>query len=429
MKSGIKPDLPALWDKKSTRTKVDRAGPTRGRAADYAIQGFIYQFNKTCLAILDSGDNASIVVEGVIEDIDIYEPLLTTAIQCKYHEGQEAFAPSIIYKPVLQMLDHFNTNSKSNIAYLLFAHFPDKVDSAHFPITRGHIEKILATTNAELAGYTERLRGKVDIDEFLLRFKIEFGPSMERLVSNVKTKLIACGFSPDDVPTVIYPNAIHSIAELSTQHHSTNRRIVKADFLARLHAIKKITISKWTLALRTAKQILYGRRLQLKQNLSLNVRRRSFLISETAASDFKEGVVIFISDYLEKYHFKAAHTEPPLFCLDCCEPLFDAIRERIHEKGIKFTDGFIGPRFDLAYFARAPVVSPNKNRPDREFAIRLLRFETDPQALSTPKCDDLFVISTKRYPEIRRLDINEERLATETLQQVKYVLGVSDAYD
>jgi len=130
------------------------------------------------------------------------------------------------------------------------------------------------------------------------------------------------------VPTVIYPNAFHSIAELSTRHDPANRRIVKADFLARLHAIKKTTISRWTLALQTAKQILRARRQQLKQNLARNVRRRSFLISETAASDLKKEIVVFMSDYLAKYHFKATHTEPPLFCLDCCESVFDNIRER-----------------------------------------------------------------------------------------------------
>jgi hypothetical protein len=428
MSSGSK-TAPAAPRGKTAQAKSDSAESNVSRAADYTIQGFIYQFNKTLLAILSSTDEATIVVEGVIEDIDIHEPLQTTAIQCKYHESQEIFRLSIIYKPVLQMLDHFARNSNANIAYRLFAYFPDKVDTGHFPITTGHIDEILATTNAGLMGYTTRLQGKVDIEEFVRRFTLEFGPSMERLIGEIEAKLASCGFLPDDVPTVIYPNAFHSIADLSTRHDPANRRIIKAEFLARLHGIKKTTISRWTLALQTAKQILRARRAQLKQNLSRNVRRRSFLISETAADDLKEGIVVFISDYLAKYHFKATHTEPPLFCLDCCESHFDKIRERIYEKGIKFTDGFIGPRFDLTYFARAPVVSASRSRPEREFAIRLLRFETDPAALSTPRCDDLFIISTKRYPEIDRRDINEERLATETLQQVKYVLGVSDAYD
>jgi hypothetical protein len=67
------------------------------RVANYPIQGFIYQFNKTLLAILDSTDDAKVTVEGLIEDIDIIEPLKTTAIQCKYHESQTDFSLSIIW--------------------------------------------------------------------------------------------------------------------------------------------------------------------------------------------------------------------------------------------------------------------------------------------------------------------------------------------
>jgi len=92
------------------------------------------------------------------------------------------------------MLDHFARNSNANIAYRLFAYFPDKVDTGHFPITVGHIEEILATTNAELAGYTARLRGKVDIENFVRRFTLEFGPSMERLIGDAEAKLTSCGF-------------------------------------------------------------------------------------------------------------------------------------------------------------------------------------------------------------------------------------------
>jgi hypothetical protein len=38
------------------------------RSADYSIQGFLYQFNKTALEILKCHDDELIVVEGVIED-------------------------------------------------------------------------------------------------------------------------------------------------------------------------------------------------------------------------------------------------------------------------------------------------------------------------------------------------------------------------
>ena len=94
------------------------------RAADYTIQGFLYQFNKTALAILDAKANETITVEGIVEDIEVSSSTALTAIQCKYHEASPGFIASRIYKPLLQMLKHFSNNSAANIRYRLFAHFP-----------------------------------------------------------------------------------------------------------------------------------------------------------------------------------------------------------------------------------------------------------------------------------------------------------------
>lgn len=101
------------------------------RSADYTIKGFLYQFNKTLLEILNSKDNSVIRVEGIVEDVEIVTPVLTTAIQCKYHEASEAFTPSSIFKPLLQMMYHFHTNGSVNIQYVLFAHFPSLTGMPH----------------------------------------------------------------------------------------------------------------------------------------------------------------------------------------------------------------------------------------------------------------------------------------------------------
>lgn len=87
------------------------------RSADYTIQGFIYQFNKTILAILNAKPDEQISIEGVIEDIDVVSPMGITAIQCKYHESQDHFQLSTLYKPILQMLNHFIRNHDKNITY------------------------------------------------------------------------------------------------------------------------------------------------------------------------------------------------------------------------------------------------------------------------------------------------------------------------
>jgi len=96
-----------------------------GRSADYTIQGFLYQFNHTLAELLKAADEAEITIEGIVEDIEVATFSGTKAIQCKYHETQDKYTPSILYDPLLQMMKHFKSNPVAKIKYHLFAHFPN----------------------------------------------------------------------------------------------------------------------------------------------------------------------------------------------------------------------------------------------------------------------------------------------------------------
>ena len=77
------------------------------RQANSTIKGYLYQFNKSILEILNADDEASITLEGVIEDIDIQLPNATTTIQCKYHDDSK-FTMSSVAAPILEMVCHYN---------------------------------------------------------------------------------------------------------------------------------------------------------------------------------------------------------------------------------------------------------------------------------------------------------------------------------
>jgi hypothetical protein len=399
------------------------------RTADYAIQGFLYQFNKTLLAIMESSDAAEIVVEGIIEDIDVHEPILTTAIQCKYHEGKSKFTLSVIYKPILQMINHFRNHSSESIEYRIYCYSPDKTSADSLDISTTDLDEIFGSTNKDLSGLISQVKGQVNIAAFVARVRVEFGLQLDELVAAVHLKLGECGFQADDIPTLIYPNAIHAIANMSINHDATRRRVRKPDFIRGLGDIRKTMISRWTLLLRTRASLMKAKRAELKTNISKNVRRRTFILSKESLSDFDTEIVMFISEFIDKCHSKPAHTKTPVFCLDCDEATFSAIRLRVYEKGIRFNDGLVGNQFVRAHFVRPPIVTKSRDRADREFSIRLLRYETDPEALNTPKYDDLFVISVKTYNQPLLTDVNKEQLATENMLQTKYLLGVSDVYE
>ncbi len=411
--------------KPSTSTQAAVAS----RTADYAIQGFLYQFNKTLLSIIEASDDAEIVVEGLIEDIDIHGPLQTTAIQCKYHEGQDTFQLSLLYKPILQMMNHFKNHTSLPIIYKIYCYCPDKLNAGALHITEQDANTILGSTNKALASLIAGVKGVIDLAAFIARFHIEFGVELAELVAHVHLRFLDHGFDRDETPILIYPNAIHSIAMLSIDHDEGRRRVRKAGFLGTLRTIRKTAISRWTLSLKTKEQLLKAKRTELKPNIAKNVRKRTFIISPENLEDFEAGIVVFISDFLDKCHSKPAHTETPTFCLDCDDQIFSSIRRRIYEKGIISNDGLVGTDYVRERFTRAPMVTRTQGQVTREFSIRLLRYEVDPEALNVPKCDDLFVISPKLYPQPRITDVNEERLATESLLQAKYLMGVSDVYE
>ena len=76
------------------------------RQADSTIRGYLYQFNKSIYEILQSNDDETITLEGIIEDIDIQSPTSTTTIQCKYHEDKK-YMISGVAVPILEMLCHY----------------------------------------------------------------------------------------------------------------------------------------------------------------------------------------------------------------------------------------------------------------------------------------------------------------------------------
>ena len=399
------------------------------RTADHTIQGFLYQFHKSLLEVLRAADDAEITIEGIIEDIEIAAPAGLTAIQCKYHEAKENFAVSTIFKPVLQMMQHFQANPQANISYVLFAHFPNP--PANYTLSKADLDAALASTNKELRKYCDALRGRVDLNAFLLKFSMQFGPSWDGMVEDVRAALVTAGIPKGDVDVLAYPNAIQEIANLGIEHDGTKRKVTKAALLLKLATIKSTAITRWTLALKQKKQFLEAKRKQLKSHLGTNTRLRYFIVNCTSLQDFDVTFVGFVCDFLTKYHFKPVHISTPLFCLDTTEDIFRDIQLRLHRKGVVANDGYVGRQFDTTYFFRQPLIQKGRMNGDvrREFNLRLLRWEGNGAALAQQKSDDLFIIGTNRYAAIDTKDVCVEVLEASSVKEIAFITGVNHTYE
>jgi len=281
------------------------------RTADYTIEGFLYQFNKTLLEILTATDDASVTVEGIIEDIDVSSSDGLCAIQCKYHESQNEFSLSVIYKPILEMMKHFVGLPELCVKYHLYAYFPNK--SGYHDITKEELEKILVSKNKDLQVLIKEVEGKIDLESFIKNLTIEFGKSFTELEETVHSELAKAGLPKGEIETLIYPNAINEIAVMSTKHNVEERITTKQALIDSLRKIRKTAVTRWTLSLRSYKKILEAKQKQLKAHLSKNTRLRYFILSKDTIDNFNEEIVNFIQEYLDKYHFKESHISTPLF--------------------------------------------------------------------------------------------------------------------
>ncbi|WP_416720430.1 hypothetical protein [Bacillus subtilis] len=400
------------------------------RSADYTIQGFIYQFNKTLLEVLNDMEDSTISVEGIIEDIEVSTAMTTKAIQCKYHEEQESFTLSKVYKPILQMMNHYLENNNKSIEYRLYAYFPSEQSSRIYEMKEEHINEILKTEDKRLKKLVENIKDKINIQDFLQNFTLEFGDSLSNLMDSVFHALEENGLARDEIDTLFYPNAIQKIADLSILHDAEQRVIKKSSLLHELQHKRKTAVTRWTRSLLTLKEILMTRKRQLKVNLDKNSRSRYFFLSESSIKNFNEEIVNFITDYISKYHFKEIHNKTPLFCFECSSEVFNDIRVRLHKKNIKYNDGLVTDKFfDSKKFLSDPIIAKIGNSFHREYDIKLLHFNASTiSILNEIKGDDFFLFSSK-LPEIDYQDVNIEHIDLKEINQIKFVMGMIDTYE
>lgn len=395
------------------------------RTADYTIQGFIYQFIVTLQNLLQLTDaNSEITVEGIIEDIDISTPTGIEAVQCKYHEGKDKFTLSAIYKPVLQMMCHYQKNPATKIKYRLYAHFPNETVGNKVTLTITDISKILLSKDKEITKYQTELASFTDTTGFIGKFEMEYGASLENLQKAVIVSLSKEGFSTDDAEDIFYPNAIHSIAELSTKHNEADRKINKNEFVNHLKEKKKTAISRWTKELQSFEKLLKKRREQLRENLNKNTRERAIILDSDYINDFNTKAVQLIEDFVIKYNNKIKLHHCPLFSIISNETILNDIWKKLNAKNITVERGLVAGELDVKHFLRKPLKEIKDSK--LEFKVRLCSHDKEfEKVLSKVDFDDLFVISDKEFNFLTTLNqTNIEKIESTQINEIKYLLSL-----
>lgn len=441
------------------------------RVADYTIKGFLYQFNLTLLEILNSRDDETITVEGIIEDIDIKSQDIITAIQCKYHETKGKYTLSDIYKPILQMMEHYSRNQGENIRYVLHAYFSEEeprikllnkndietmlnTDNKDFVVK--YISKIIEAKDDEIKDIVNKsskttddknkifdyykvnlstLTKKINLEAFLDRFEMRLGHSFEDICNKSKEKLKESDLSQQDIEDLFYPNSIQQIADLSILHNEEDRIVKKINFINSIKDKKKTAITRWTLELESYKSFMKRRRNQINCKLQNNNKIIYFILDADKIKGFEDDLINFIYDYNGKYNYKIKLHKTPMFCLDSLDQSstdIHRLEERLYKKKISYENGRRGNTFFKDAFMRDAKLVPGKGQISdwREFEIRFTEYGDDVvSTINSNKPDILFIVGEKEYKDLDFQDVEVERITIRDFNELKYLLKLVESLD
>lgn len=433
------------------------------RIADSTIKGFLYQFNVTLEKILESSTE-EILVEGIVEDIDVVSDNFIEAIQCKYHESAESFSLSSISKPVLQMLTTFS-KKEIDIKYKLYTYFPGLEEgnqkfnqdalntilrTKDRKLVNDYISKIITIDDHSICSLIEK-RGnktveekrqiydyillkdfnydyKIDLSNFIANFEFYNGKNLEDLQIDISEKLKTniYNHSYEDIKSIVYPNAIQMIADISSRRGEDERIILKEGFLESLSSIKNITLTRWTRELFTYEEILKKIKKELHSSLEKNNNKRMFVFNSYDFKNFDEDIVIFLKKYCDKYIHKPKLSEPLILCiLDYDKGDLDQLISRLYKKGISCTDGFAGSEFFGDSFLRNPLFDLDSG--SMEFKIRICNSSEEYiEALNQNKVDIAYVTTNDIYVEFDLQDIETKYIEVREISDLEFILKLTE---
>jgi hypothetical protein len=193
----------------------------------FAIKGFLYQFDKSLLEIIQNQEK-QVEIE-TIQDIsfDVY------VLQVKLKEAKDYFDSSI-RKPIKQLIEIFI--KEPNRKLILFCHFRNKNPEEKI-LNAMELDNILGK-DKDL--YTQCTKQNF-IQNFILQFSENYIQQFDIVIDNISTSF-EC---PDKDLAIIYHSILHSkLMQLAVLPSKSDRRICYQDLKRYLLDVDKKYFSK-----------------------------------------------------------------------------------------------------------------------------------------------------------------------------------------
>lgn len=350
------------------------------RTATATIEGFNYQYNKSILEILNAKKGTKVMLEGLIEDIDIVDGDIITAIQCKYYESQKRITPSSIAKAVFDMLvTHIE---KPNINFKLYIHIDGESEEKEVPFDVEFLNEILKTNDKnnikkyfpniykfpeEIAIlFNKRKLEEKDVEkikdyiqekgdtillfnkqEFINKFTLISALKNSDLKNEIIDIIIDAGNEPIEVVNIIYPNFFQKVAEISSYDNPEKRNIIAEHFKQEIYNTKELIYTKWLAKLYDKEKYKKTLEKRLKDRLKNNSSFRVITINVSNYSEFE--IAVFINEYINKFCQKPKLNYMPLFMIrDDSEDKFLAVQTLLYSSyGISVETGEVARKMNI----------------------------------------------------------------------------------
>ncbi len=423
------------------------------RQADSTIKGYLYQFNKSILTILEAEKDASIVLEGVIEDIDIYSPSSMTTIQCKYHEDKK-YQISSVAPPILEMLCHYCESAYlgKEVSYILYAHYAENVESvdmdtfvAFLDSTKDkdilcryfhRIYNVPDTDMLTLANKSQKskeekdllvnyyksnrstLTLRADISKFWKVFTYVKAEQFEILKDKVIRKLEEIT-DREAAISMYYPNAFSMIASLSAKSTESERTLTKNQLVLFLTQQKSVLLNKWTLEALDKEQIIKAKKAYLSSAFSTNPDIRAFIFSDSFLDNVNENVIGFIHEYLNKYFKKPRLQKPPIFIFgNNHSALMQKALLELYKYQKSVNTGLIGNIF-------VPDSFVNNKNCSADFVCKMVLLENiTVEMLEQCQVNQLYIVGTINE-SLASVNFFVEELDVLNIDTIRYLVGLS----
>ncbi|APY06877.1 hypothetical protein BWZ20_00555 [Winogradskyella sp. J14-2] len=332
------------------------------RTATDTIKGYFYQFDLSILKLLELKDeNHKITVEG-IEDIDIDNATIETAVQCKYHSKTE-YNHSVIAKPIRLMLNHFRevlNGKEKRINYNYYGHFKTGQSKLTLPLTLDFLKDKLLTYKKDKKihkHYDELKLSDKELLDFINQLEINVNAqSYEDQLLQIHNLLKnQTEFSSDDfeAENYFYNNALKLISFLAIKEKKTDRTISKKKFLEDINS-KKILFHKWFIEYKGRKKLLADLRKEFFTIYNISPFERFFLFEVNpnySKSDLKSVIHLISKKWTDIKSAKNPDTFCPYIYINGLKKSdLITLKTELYTEGYKINDGyaFSGSTFNIS---------------------------------------------------------------------------------